>query len=124
MAGMLWALWLAFWPPQHEGRGYLGSGGFEDAPVSCGAPVLFQNSSFADWLYKERELGADDADEFATSCADKVDERVHGAVGIIVVTLPIAVLWVRSDLAFRARRAAMAWPSCDSKAARRVLTPS
>ncbi|MFI7320361.1 hypothetical protein [Streptomyces venezuelae] len=104
--GVVWALWLTFWPPHHEGEGYLRGGGSEDAPVSCGAPALFDRSSFSDWLYEERELRHDVADEFATACADKADERVRGAMGVIVVVLPVGLVWVRSDVALRAARAA------------------
>ncbi|MFD4483496.1 hypothetical protein ACFWPU_46440 [Streptomyces sp. NPDC058471] len=108
VAGMLWALWLAFWPPQHEGKGRLRGGGLTETPISCGAPALFQKSSFTDWLYTERELWDNTSKEFATACADKADERVRGAMGVIVVTLPITVLWARSDLAFRDKRAVTA----------------
>lgn len=88
---------------QRGGRRGIG-GGVEDAPVSCGAPALFQESSFTERLYTQRQLRADTSDEFATACTDTVDERVRGAVGVIVVTLPIAVLWVRSDLVVQTRR--------------------
>ncbi|WP_371524955.1 hypothetical protein OG302_01505 [Streptomyces sp. NBC_01283] len=106
-AGMVWAVFLAFWPVQYEGKGYLREGGAAEWPAPCGAPAFYEQSSFAEWLFDERELTDRDAKRFAAACADKVDTRARGAVGVIVITLPIAVLWVRCDVTRQAKRAAV-----------------
>ncbi|MDG4860024.1 hypothetical protein P8605_18000 [Streptomyces sp. T-3] len=104
LAGLAWALWLAFWPPQHEGKGAQHSGSGGQSTVSCGAPSLFQQSAFRDELYER--WWAETSDRFAAACADKADARIRGAVGVLLGTLPFAALWLRSDLTLRAKHAA------------------
>ncbi|MFB7475738.1 hypothetical protein [Kitasatospora sp. NPDC056184] len=82
LGAWLWAVGLAFLPASHEfpnGR-----------TVHCGSPVFYDSIG---------RRGAYD------HCADVADNRMRGAVGVGLATLPLSVGWLWRTVGTRVHRA-------------------
>jgi hypothetical protein len=106
LAGMVWALWLAFWPVPHHGE--------RDAStvpgLSCGTPAFYSQTRFADSLMPR--WGTDDdsdvVDQITAECTHRIDTRIRYTVGVGVVTFPVTALWLWCDLKLHPGRGAAA----------------
>ncbi|MFE9121335.1 hypothetical protein [Streptomyces sp. NPDC007172] len=96
LAGWVWAFWLAVIPMQLGGNG-----GQEAQELSCGPPVLFQESSFAQSI--SDTWNAETARNIAAECADKNDTHLRHALGVIMLVAPVSLLWVWGDVVLRSK---------------------
>ncbi|MQS13470.1 hypothetical protein F7Q99_14635 [Streptomyces kaniharaensis] len=78
VVGWIWAIWLAFYPADaYDGR------------VDCGSPVF---------------SGARGDRYDSATCDSRAAERIRGAVGVSVLTVPLSAAWIWGGVLLRTRR--------------------
>ncbi|PXY28235.1 hypothetical protein [Prauserella muralis] len=95
LTGWIWAIVLTFVPVD------------EPAPRegSCGSPALFDAVPYGE------QLGVDKypaQQEWVDHCVEEVSRHIRQAVGISVVTAPLAGLWIWSGCTLPRKRAELA----------------